>query len=320
MGGFTNTDIQVYGSTNTNLRRELEIASFGGNYRHTMGEIGTIAAKTSASTTVTNHGDHSADIENALTELPYNVIPSVTVSKSTVSVDAPDAQGNVYKQEYLVTFDDAANTGDQHMLTCNAASCDEDGCAPRASGVTHNRIFSAANDLIGTGYINSVGRGGFKIKVSNVGSTLIKGGLKGAYAAADATIKVADKVGKSALSGKYIKIDEQWFLIASGDASENADPTADDFVTYTLATCASCKGTKDVAHSAGADILLQHTIPTSFGTWTVCRPFRDGSKSCASFPGSSSAADVQTALRTIDGWEGVTVTLGTANTLLWLDQ
>merc|ERR1711968_234297 len=326
--GFTNAYVKSYASSNTNKRIEVEVASYGNNYRHTMGEIGTLAAKTSANTVVTSSGDHSTDIANALTELPYNVIPSVTVAKSAVSVDAPDAQGNVYKQEYLVTFDDAANTGDHHMLTCNAASCDEDGCAPRTSGVTHNRIFSAANDLIGTGYINSVGRGGFKIKVSNVGSTLIKGGLRGAYAAADATIKVADKVGKSALSGKYIKIDEQWFLIASGDASENADPTADDFVTYTLAACASCKGTKDVAHSAGADILLQHTIPTSFGTWTVCRPFRDGSKSCASFPGSSSAADVQTALRTIDGWEGVTVTLGTALTgndefekaLLWVDQ
>merc|ERR1719399_1946797 len=81
-------------------------------------------------------------------------------------------------------------------------------------------------------------------------------------------------------------------------------------------SCASFPGSS--SHAANSDVLLQYTIPTSFGTWTVCRPMRDSSKSCASFPGSSSAADVQTALRTITGWEGVTVKA--ENELLWVDQ
>merc|ERR1719261_1995504 len=102
-----------------------------------------------------------------------------------------------------------------------------------------------------------------------------------------------------------------------------ATETANDaFVTYTIegtvANSRGLKGTEPLAHSDGSDILLQHTIPTSFGTWTVCRPMRDSSKSCASFPGSSSAAAVQTALRTITGWEGVTVTV--EHDLLWVDQ
>ena len=191
------------------MRRELEVASFGGNYRHTMGEIGTLAAKTSSKTTVTNHGDHAAAIENALTELPYNVIPSVTVSKSTVSVDAPDATGNIYKQEYLVTFDDAANTGDQNMLTCNAAACDEDGCSPRTSGVTHDRIFSATNNLIGTsGKINSVGQGGFKIKISNVGSVLLKQALQD-DPTTGTDLKIKDYIGINMLRNKYVKINDE---------------------------------------------------------------------------------------------------------------
>merc|ERR1711968_404098 len=317
--GFTNAYVKSYASTNTNKRIEVEVASYGNNYRHTMGEIGTLAATNAANTVVTSSGDHSTDIANALTELPYNVIPSVTVAKSAVSVDAPDAQGNIYKQEYLVTFDDAANSGDQHMLTCNAASCDEDGCAPRTSGVTHNRIFSATNNLIGSGgSIKSVGKGGFKIKVSNVGSTLLKGAVHAAFTKGDANIQIKDYVGVNALTGKYIKIEDEWLLISSTQ-SDNTETAGNDYVEYKIDT-AGAKGTTATGHAAGKDVLLQHTVPTSFGTWTVCRPFRDGSKSCASFPGSADAIDVQTALRTIDGWEGVTVTLETANTLLWLDQ
>ena len=52
------------------------------------GEIGKIGLTNDATDTVgeTVHplGDHSEDIARALTSLPYNVIPSVTVSKQTV--------------------------------------------------------------------------------------------------------------------------------------------------------------------------------------------------------------------------------------------
>ena len=59
------------------------------------------------------------------------------------------------------------------MLTCNAEACDEDGCAPRTSGVTHNKFFTTANDLGTNGAIKLSGKGSFKIKVSNVGSFVL---------------------------------------------------------------------------------------------------------------------------------------------------
>merc|ERR1711968_201982 len=137
-----------------------------------MGEMGTITIKTDDDNvgSVASQGDHSVDIKNALEELPYNVIPSVTVSKDAVNVAGTSVGGNKFKQQYSITFDNAANSGDQNMLTCNAEACDEDGCAPRTSGVTHNKFFSKEHDLGTNGVITTVGKGSFKIKVSNVGS------------------------------------------------------------------------------------------------------------------------------------------------------
>jgi len=66
-----------------------------------------------------NLGDRSHEIETALTSLPNQVIPSVTVSKVGVTdsdTNSAGANGNAYAQSYAITFNNEANSGDQHMF------------------------------------------------------------------------------------------------------------------------------------------------------------------------------------------------------------
>jgi len=158
---------------------EITIGDFNAQVTNTAGEIGTFsivaagAAEGVTSGTVHNLGDHSEDIARALTSLPYNVIPSVTVSKQDIlSSDyatADVATGNGIQQKYRVTFSDAANAGDQNLLQCNAEACNEDGCAPRFSGVNHEKYISTTNhfdDKIAD-YKTSIvatGQGGFWLR------------------------------------------------------------------------------------------------------------------------------------------------------------
>lgn len=291
-------------TTNGNERSTIEFDDFKNDYRMTMGEIGTL---TSASGTLATRGDHSTDIKNALEELPYNVIPSVTVTKDAVSVASPNAAGNKFKQQYSITFDNAANSGDQNMLTCNAEACDEDGCSPRTSGVTHNKFFTKANDL-GNQNIKSVDQGSFKIKVSySTGGHWIRGGVHSLGATGNIVLKAV--AASHIAANDYLKVNDEWIQVTGTITADASTETTSGRAKF---------GTTAAAASAADDIWVQKTVPTSFGTWTVCRPFADGSKSCASFPGSSTAATVQTALRTITGWEGITVSL--ENELLWVDQ
>jgi len=158
---------------------EITIGDFNAQVTNTAGEIGTFsivaagAAEGVTSGTVHNLGDHSEDIARALTSLPYNVIPSVTVSKQDIlSSDYATADvttGNGIQQKYRVTFSDAANAGDQNLLQCNAEACNEDGCAPRFSGVNHEKYISTTNhfdDKIAD-YKTSIvatGQGGFWLR------------------------------------------------------------------------------------------------------------------------------------------------------------
>merc|ERR1712166_689582 len=160
---------------------EVTVGNFNFQNKHTAGEIGKIGLKNDATDTAgeTVHplGDHSEDIARALTSLPYNVIPSVTVSKQTaMSSDYTSADvtmGNGIQQKYRVTFSDAANAGDQNTLQCNAEGCDEDGCAPRYSGVNHEKFISTkyydhqAGGASTTDYrtaIVATGQGGFWLR------------------------------------------------------------------------------------------------------------------------------------------------------------
>merc|ERR1711881_734911 len=114
-------------------------------------------------------GDRSAEIESALTSLPNQVIPSVTVSKVGVTdtdTNSDGANGNIYAQSYAITFNNEANAGDQNMLTCNAGSCDDDGCINRGPGVAETRYMHHDAQTRGEG-INFVNQGYF---IMDIGS------------------------------------------------------------------------------------------------------------------------------------------------------
>jgi hypothetical protein len=121
-------------------------------------------------------GDRSAEIESALTSLPNQVIPSVAVNKVSVT-DAgtlsDGASGNAYAQSYAITFNNEANAGDQHMLACNAAPCDEDGCINRGTGVSEVRYMHHDAENHGEG-INFVNQGYF---IMDIGSDAVSTGL-----------------------------------------------------------------------------------------------------------------------------------------------
>merc|ERR1711871_1122713 len=108
-------------------------------------------------------GDNSEAIANALTSLPNSVIPGVTVTKGGVTdsdTNSAGSSGNAYAQSYAITFNNEANAGDQNMLSCNAAPCDEDGCLNRGTGVSEVRYMRHDPENHGEG-INFVSQGYF---------------------------------------------------------------------------------------------------------------------------------------------------------------
>jgi hypothetical protein len=112
-------------------------------------------------------GDRSAEIESALTSLPNQVIPSVSVTKvgvTDIDTNSDGADGNVYAQSYAIAFNNEANSGDQNMLTCNASPCDEDGCINRGPGVSEVRYMHHDHQNHGEG-INFVNQGYFIMDV-----------------------------------------------------------------------------------------------------------------------------------------------------------
>jgi len=121
-------------------------------------------------------GDRSAEIESALTSLPNQVIPSVAVNKvsrTDAGTLSDGANGNAYAQSYAITFNNEANAGDQHMLACNAAPCDEDGCINRGTGVSEVRYMHHDAENHGEG-INFVNQGYF---IMDIGSNAVLAGL-----------------------------------------------------------------------------------------------------------------------------------------------
>merc|ERR1712100_654718 len=127
-------------------------------------------------------GDRSAEIESALTSLPNQVIPSVTVTKVGVTdtdTNSDGANGNAYAQSYAITFNNEANAGDQHTLACNAAPCDEDGCINRGTGVSEVRYMHHDAENYGEG-INFVNQGYFIMDIGHDTSaaTLSAGSIK----------------------------------------------------------------------------------------------------------------------------------------------
>jgi len=200
-------------------------------------EIGVFSMTARSDAEFHSAGDRSQAIKDALQALPYNVIPSVEVSRVKVDggsdyADSTVVSGNMVQQKYRITFSDAANAGDQAMLQCNAEGCDADGCAPRYKGVTHKRYIST----------------------------------------------------------KY-----------------RADPMSTEgsgVTDYRTAIVATGQGSWWL-RSHSLDVRTQS--PFTSGTYHVHWDLGNGKVSSASFPYNADQATIQSALRTIEGWGGVTV-------------
>ena len=144
----------------------LEFKSFFGAGSTT--EDTTLVAADLGYTAITSGGDHSTDIQNALESLPNQVIPSVTVSKAlatSANTAVLGTYGNAYHQTYRITFSASANSGDQHLLACDASPCDHDGCANRKAGVADVKYIHYSDATNAWKKINFQGAGTFTMTV-----------------------------------------------------------------------------------------------------------------------------------------------------------
>jgi len=99
-------------------------------YTGTDGDKGTTDA---AGAITMNHASYRVEhMKEALMTLPDNVIEDISVNyEGTFSSKL---------NTYSVTFVSPHNSGDQHMLQCNAAGCDVDGCQPRFEGLSDTAV------------------------------------------------------------------------------------------------------------------------------------------------------------------------------------
>merc|ERR1712167_76829 len=89
------------------------------------GTVGTVNENAANYIVLANPDTGEVGVQRALMELPNQVIPSIQVDEIITSTS------NVFR----ITFSDAANSGDQHMLQCKVDACTHDGCQPRSDGV-----------------------------------------------------------------------------------------------------------------------------------------------------------------------------------------
>merc|ERR1719387_3436112 len=93
----------------------------------TQGEIGDADVTSDAANYIVlaNPDTGEVGVQRALMELPNQVIPSIQVDETITPTS----------NKFRITFSDAANSGDQHMLKCKVDACTDDGCQPRTDGV-----------------------------------------------------------------------------------------------------------------------------------------------------------------------------------------
>jgi len=93
----------------------------------TQGAVGSsdVAGASGNYIVLANPDTGEVGVQRALMELPNQVIPSIQVDETITPTS------NVFR----ITFSDAANSGDQHMLKCKVDACTHDGCQPRSDGV-----------------------------------------------------------------------------------------------------------------------------------------------------------------------------------------
>merc|ERR1711871_1311305 len=84
-------------------------------------QVSAVSSATTITLTLVNQDAGEIGVTRALTELPNQVIPSITVDETITT------RVNVFR----ITFSDVANAGDQTSLSCRVDACDTDGCQPR---------------------------------------------------------------------------------------------------------------------------------------------------------------------------------------------
>merc|ERR1711871_243052 len=84
-------------------------------------QVSAVSSSTTLTLTLVNQDAGEIGVTRALTELPNQVIPSITVDETITT------RVNVFR----ITFSDVANAGDQASLSCRVDACDTDGCQPR---------------------------------------------------------------------------------------------------------------------------------------------------------------------------------------------
>jgi hypothetical protein len=254
---YSTTSVKIGGSVHAATRVTFDIAipidmsNHDDNGQLTTGGFAAAWGATPAANTqelnLYQLGDRSAEIEAALTSLPNQVVPSVTVAKvgySDADTLSTGALGNVYGQSYSITFNNEANSGDQNMLSCNAAPCDDNGCINRGPGVSEVRYMHHDAENYGEG-INFVNQGYF---IMDIGSDAAEDALSAG------SIKIMWDTGAG--------IDSAIFAIVATAAEVQ---TALRTITGWEACTVELWGSK-AANNAGAaaQVLLNHQFKVTF--------------------------------------------------------
>merc|ERR1711871_1479021 len=205
-----------------------------------------LAVDNSFAVSLRQMGDRSSEIANALTSLPNAVIPSVTVNKVAVTDSGTNdagTNGNSYLQSYAITFNSESNAGDQNMLSCNAAPCDEDGCLNRGPGVSEVRYMRHDPENPGEG-INFVSQGYFIMDI----------GIDATWAAlTTGSIKIMWDTGSGISSAIFA-------VVATASEVQAALRTIPGWEGVTVELWGSRKG----GTSAAAHILSAHQFKVTF--------------------------------------------------------
>merc|ERR1711871_337377 len=219
--------------------------------------------------TLVNQDCGEIGVRRALMELPNQVIPSITVDETITGV----------LNMFRITFSDSANSGDQHMLSCKADACDEDGCQPRKGALTalYTDNSTAAIDFDATDFsISTTIAQGF-VTVAQVGDEVGFGGGDAAVLApstgvmtkslvvasvgtnkvfgTDRTIALADST-----SGRYVQIINR---INDRDkrAALQVTLTASDSVGAVASSVFTCGGTACASFQVN-DLVRLHSVMT----------------------------------------------------------
>jgi hypothetical protein len=202
-----------------------------------------------ASLALYNVGDRSYDIKKALTSLPNQVIPSVSVTKVDITdpgTTSSGATGNAYAQSYSITFTDEANSGDQQMLQCNAAPCDESGCINRGPGVSETRYMYHSHSNHGEG-INFNNRGYFIMDIgANTAASALSAG----------TIRIMWDTGAGISSAEFA-------VVATAAEVQTALRTITGWESVSVALVGS-RAAPNTATTEAAKLLVAHQFKVTF--------------------------------------------------------